>query len=194
MEKQIILVAADGSKRPVAVSKYQINYNNGTGFSIEFGTAWNHEEILLRALNHSNDTGIGVSLLARPFAANTVYIKPLGLAQDDALLVKEVARASELPQVFAVGIAGDLTPIAISQIIAIYENGMAVTINIPTTKFPLLAIEEVGIEAQVLAVGDAKSEKLVRLTLELQAANLLSLKPAVWEPKFACHTGRCNFD
>lgn len=194
MEKQIILVAGDGSKQPVTVSKYQINYNNGTGFSIEFGTAWNHEEILLRAIDVQTRNDVTVDLLARPFSANTVYIKPLGLQQDSALLVKEVDRASELPEVFAVGVTGELTPIAISQIIAIYENGMVVTINIPTAKFPLLAIEEVGIEAQMLNLGDSKSEKLVRLTLEIQAANLVSLKPAVWEPKFACHTGRCNFD
>lgn len=194
MDKQIILVATDGSKQPVAINKYQINYNNGTGLTIEFGSAWNHEEILLRALNFSAGNDVAVNLLVRPFAANSVYVKSLGLQSDPELVIREVARASELPEVFAVDGNGELNATAVSQIVAIYENGMTITINIPVSKFPLLAIEEVGIEAQILTIGDTRSEKMVRLTLEIQAANLVSIKPVVWEPKFACHTGRCNFD
>ena len=195
MNKQILLIDKQGQRQPVEVSKYIFKYDNGTNFSLEFGNAWNHEELLLRsAANDGANSELSVGLSVRPFSADTVYVKPLGLLQDPALLVRESDKPNILPQVLACTFDGQQLAVEIAQIVCIYENGLAITIHIPISDFPRLAMEEIGIEAKILGSGIANAERVARLSFEINAANLLTIKPLIWEPKFACHTGKCNYD
>lgn len=197
MNKQIVLINSQAERQLVEINKYLFQYDNDTGFSLEFGNAWNHEEILLRAFSvegDSNKNELNVSLLVRPFSADTVYVKPLGLQQDPELLVREVAKPRQLPKVMVVAANSQQHAIEVAQIVCVYENGLAITVNIPQSEFPKLAMEEIGIEVRVLPTAESSAQKMARISFELSAANLITLKPQVWEPKFACHTGKCNYN
>lgn len=190
MKKQVILINKAGQRQAVDVNKFAFTYPNGAQIILEVGQQWHEAGITLRSSCDKPADELNTHLILRPNGSTELYCRPRLTQSDPELIVKEIITPETTPNVFAILADGQSHLIDIQQIVIFYENG--VVFHLDLVAFPVLARGELLVKVSYIATDKSQAPTLVSLLCEPNDADSVLIKAKLWEPNFACHTGKCS--
>ncbi len=190
MKKQVVLINKAGQRQAVNVNKFVFAYLNGAQIILEVGQQWHEAGITLRSLCDKSTEDLNTHLILRPNGSTELYCRPRLTQSDPELIVKEIITSEAVPSVYAILADGQSHLIDIQQISIFYENG--VVFNFELVSFPALARGELLVKVSYIAIDKSQVPTLVSLLCEPSDADSVLIKAKLWEPNFACHTGKCS--
>lgn len=190
MKKQVVLINKAGQRQAVDVNKFVFTYLNGAQIMLEVGQQWHEAGITLRSSCDKSTDDLNTHLILRPNGSTELYCRPRLTQSDPDLIVKEIITPESVPSVFALLADGQSHLIDIQQIAIFYENGVVFNINLVV--FPDMARGELQVKVSYIATEQSQVPTLVSLLCEPSDADSVLIKAKLWEPNFACHTGKCS--